>query len=245
MSRKMILLRVGIDSGSGGIQGPLFTDGSFEFVGIPDKKGVGVATYGNTIGSGGRLLLDYFPTSKRKRMENVAIHSDPEFETFTYGDPTPPKRSLRNLEPGDFLVFYCGLQRWHPEFGFSSNDAPALYLVGYFEVAMAGMANDFSQQVLKREFGNNYHVRHPSLLKLQKDNLVLVKGGQGSRILTKACLISELGEDRNRKPLKVLSEEMRRVFGDFGGKVCIQRSPPRKVEVSFMERAIEFLSGLP
>ena len=45
-------------------------------------------------------------------MAEQHVHVDPEFETFTYGDPTVPKRSLRDLRPGDLLVFYCGLQRW-------------------------------------------------------------------------------------------------------------------------------------
>jgi hypothetical protein len=41
---QVVLLRVGIDSGCGGIQGPLFEDGSFDFVCIPDNKGVSVHT---------------------------------------------------------------------------------------------------------------------------------------------------------------------------------------------------------
>ena len=32
-------LCVGVDAGCGGIQGPLFEDGSFDFVCIPDNKG--------------------------------------------------------------------------------------------------------------------------------------------------------------------------------------------------------------
>ena len=33
---QVVLLRVGIDTGSGGIHGPLFADGSFEYIPIPD-----------------------------------------------------------------------------------------------------------------------------------------------------------------------------------------------------------------
>ena len=54
MTRRCVLLRVGIDSGCGGIQGPLFKDGSFDFVCIPDNKGVSVHTYGNMVGRDGR-----------------------------------------------------------------------------------------------------------------------------------------------------------------------------------------------
>jgi hypothetical protein len=39
---QIILLRVGIDTGSGGIHGPLFSDGSFEYIpnsGLLDERG--------------------------------------------------------------------------------------------------------------------------------------------------------------------------------------------------------------
>src|SRR5260370_39735767 len=98
-------------------------------------------------------------------MAGRCIHLDPEFETFTYGDPTPPKRSLRRLKPGDFLVFYCGLQGWDLENCAYSARCPALYLAGYFEVALAGMATDFDSNTIQREFGNNFHVRYPSVFR--------------------------------------------------------------------------------
>ena len=149
MTRRCVLLRVGIDSGCGGIQGPLFKDGSFDFVCIPDNKGVSVHTYGNMVGRDGRPHADYFAESRRKVMAKQHVHVDPEWETFTYGDPTPPKRSLRTLKPGDLLVFYCGLQEWDADGGWNRDHRPALYLAGYFEVALAGMAGDFEQKVLK------------------------------------------------------------------------------------------------
>ena len=96
---KMAVLRVGIDSGAGGMQGPLFQDGSFELLPIPDKKGVDPRTYGNTPGRQGRYLVDYFPLRRRDKMRNQSVHLDPEFTTFTYGDPTSPKRGLRRLDP--------------------------------------------------------------------------------------------------------------------------------------------------
>jgi hypothetical protein len=47
---KVALLRVGIDSGTGGMQGPIFQDGSFEFVPIPDVSGLDPRTYGKLPG---------------------------------------------------------------------------------------------------------------------------------------------------------------------------------------------------
>ena len=241
MTQNCVLLRVGIDSGSGGIQGPLFKDGTFEFISIPDRKGVSIHTYGSMAGRDGKPLVEYFPGSRRERMAEQHIHLDPEFETFTYGDPTPPKRSLRQLKPGDLLVFYCGLQKWDAKGGWDRNHRPALYLAGFFEVAMAGMAGDFDKKVLIAEFGMNFHVRYPTVFQKQKDDLVLVKGGPGSRLFRKAHQISSEGKDRAGTRLKVLSPAMQKVFGSFGGHVSIQRSPPRWVEPAFVDKAVGFL----
>src|SRR5579864_4431841 len=97
------LVRVAIDSGSGGIQGPLLDNGEFEYIPIPDQyrgRGVNSRTYGNTLGRSGKALIEYFPRAWQKRLKDQPIHDDPEFDTFTYGDPTPPKRGLRHLERG-------------------------------------------------------------------------------------------------------------------------------------------------
>jgi hypothetical protein len=172
-------------------------------------------------------------------MNAQSIHVDPEFETFTYGDPTPPKKGLRKLREGDMLVFYAGLE------GFDFDSPPALYIVGYFEVVAAGMAADFSDDILRRDFSQNFHVRHPTVFALQRDSLVLVKGGGGSRLLKSACLVSEYGTDRSGKPLKVLSAAMQSIFGNFDGHISIQRSPTRWVDAAFVAKAAQFVRSLP
>jgi hypothetical protein len=244
MKKQVVLLRVGVDAGCGGIQGPLFADGTFEFICIPDRKRVSVHTYGGMIDRSGEPLVRYFPRSQRQALIDQHVHVDPEFETFTYGDPTIPKRSLRNLRPGDLLVFYCGLQRWDTMRGWDCNHRPALYLAGFFEVALAGMAGDFDKNVLESQFGKNFHVRYPSVFEQQKDDLVLVKGGPGSRLYRKAHQISIEGRNRAGKPLKMLSPDMQKVFGSFGGRIAIQRSPPRWVEPQFVATSIQFVKGL-
>jgi hypothetical protein len=238
---QVVLLRIGIDTGSGGILGPLFSDGSFEYIPIPDYfggTGVDKRTYGNTRGKGRRRLIDYFPEARRERLFNQSIHFDPEFETFTYGDPTPPKASLRRLSEGSLLVFYAGLKGW-------GVDCPAaLHIIGYFEVERAGLATAFSQAELAGLFRNNFHVMHGEVFKDQKDRLVLVKGDVRSRLLKKAVRISSVGTDRNGRPLHRLSPEMQRVFGDFSGNTSIQRSPPRWVTPEFSRRAAQFVMAL-
>ena len=142
------------------------------------------------------------------------------------------------------MVFYCGLQTWNAECGWENRSRPALYLAGYFEVSLARMAADFSKKVLRSEFGKNFHVRYPTVYEQQKDDLVLVKGGPRIRLFSKAHQISSEGEDRTGKPLKVLSQKMQKTFGDFGGRISIQRSPPRWVDPRFVDKAIGYINEL-
>lgn len=240
---KVALVRIGIDSGSGGIQGPLFKDGTFEYLPIPDEfgphhEGVDHRTYGNTRGKHQRLLVEYFPPTRHERMSDQSLHFDPEFDTFTYGDPTPPKAGLRHLERGDLLIFYCGLQGW------DFPAPPALYLMGYFEVLKAGLARDLAPKEIRRYFSQNFHVRHRCVFEDQKHCLVLVKGGPGSRLLKQAVIISIMGKNRAGRPIKVLSPHMRKIFGDFDGKVSFQRSPTRWVKPEFINRAARFVRSL-
>jgi hypothetical protein len=233
----VVLLRVGIDTGSGGIHGPLFADGSFAYVPIPDTYGVSEYTYGNMRDRFDKPLSDYFPKSRQRSAADQPVHLDPEFETFTYGDPSRTKRSLGKLQPGDMLVFYCGLEGWE------DYDVPsALYLMGYFEVELAILpADEADQSLIEQHFANNFHVHHPSAYQRDKDRLVLVKGGPGSRLLAKAVKISKVGQDSAGQSLKVLSDEMRDVFGDFTGINSLQRSTPRWVSEDFVERAADFV----
>jgi hypothetical protein len=238
---QVVLLRVGIDTGSGGIHGPLFADGSFEYLPIPDRfgtKGVDKRTYGNTLGKSGQRLADYFPAGRREKVFNQSLHFDPEFEAFTYGDPTTPKRSLRQLSDGDLLVFYMGLQGW--DFGCP----PALHITGFFEVARAGLATSFTKAEIAQMFQSNFHVMHKSVFKDQKERLFLVKGNSNSRLLKKAVKISSLGTDKNGRPLHRLAPEMQAVFGGFAGNTSIQRSPPRWVSPEFTDRAAKFVLAL-
>jgi hypothetical protein len=235
---KIAMLRIGVDSGSGGIQGPLFRDGSFDYIPIPDGFGIGERTYGNTTGLKHRKLVEYFPQSRRVAMANRSIHFDPEFATFTYGDPTPPKAGLRHLEEGDMLIFYSGLEGW------DHRSEPALYLIGYFEVLVAGTPDGLGDRKTHRLFANNFHVRHERVFERQRTELVLIKGAETSRLLKEAVCISVMGRNRAGQPLKVLSPEMQRIFGTFNGRLSFQRSPTRWVDPTHVARSAEFMRSL-
>jgi Nucleotide modification associated domain 3 len=220
------------------MQGPLFRDGRFEFIPIPDDRMLDSRTYGNTVGRSGRPFAEFFPTGRQQRMANQPMHVDPEFETFTYGDPTPPKKGLRHLEQGDLLIFYAGLE------GFDFESPPALYIIGYFEVQLAGLATEFSDTAIRKNFAKNFHVRHRPLFEKQKHELVLVKGAKGSRLLKKAHLLSETITLAGKAPLKKMTAKMRAIFGDFGGRHSFQRSPTRWVEPPFISSAARYARSL-
>jgi hypothetical protein len=234
----VVLLRVGIDLGCGGALGPLFADGRFEFVPIPDITGTDARSYGGTMGRHGRALVQYLPDGRHRRMADQPMHCDPEFTTFTYGDPSALKSGLARLRPGDLLAFYAGLRGW------DHDSAPALYLIGYFDVALAGRAADLPEAVVRAEFGENFHVRHQAIYAAQRQRLVLVKGGPGSRLLSRAYRISVDGVDRRGRRLHVLAPPLRDLFGDFGGRLSFQRSPPRRVAAEYVKGAAAFLRTL-
>jgi len=235
----IVLLRVGIDTGCGGIHSPLFSDGTFEFVPIPDGRGLDERTYGNSKGGIGRVFAEYFPQRKQEEAKLQSMHVDPEFDSFTYGDPTPPKRGLAKMNAGDLLVFYAGMEGW------GHAKLPALYLVGMFKVELVGFAEKFPHKQLRKEFGENFHVRHKEVFSIDREKLVLIKGGSGSRLFLRAHL---LGERRFRREKgtwwQFITPEMEKIFGHFGGIGSLQRSTPRWVDEEFIGKAKKFLDSL-
>lgn len=234
----VVLLRVGIDTGCGGIHSPLFRDGTFEFVPIPDSRGVDERTYGNSKGRVRRPFAEYFPNRKQAGAASQAMHVDPEFESFTYGDPTANKRGLAKMHPGDLLVFYAGMEGW------GHTVSPALYLAGMFRVKLAGFAPSFTREQLQMEFEQNFHVRHPDVFADDREKLVLIKGGAGSRLFRKAHLVGEKVLRKNGTWWQFITPEMEKVFGKFGGIGSLQRSTPRWVEANLVNKAEKFLESL-
>jgi len=119
-------------------------------------------------------------------LHNSVPHIDPEFETFTYGDPTPNKRrQLARLAPGDLLVFYQGLES---ETGL---DIPRVFAMGYFTVKQVydfdAIPKSQHRSLFKR-LANNAHAKrlYPD------DGLVIVEGDQrDSKLLPRAVVLGD------------------------------------------------------
>jgi hypothetical protein len=217
---KALLLRVGIDKGSGGTYGPIFEDGSFEFVPIPETyRSCTATTYGERIGRKGKPLSTYVPPALR----HVPMHDDPEFETCTYGDTTAKRRYLLELSEEDLLVFYAGLK----PFNHDNDDYPeALYFIGYFTIEHVIDFNWLSaseRAAYRQRYPSNAHIKRGYAF----ENLVIVVGSKNSRLLHHARLISQKKPDTSARPTYALSPEMEELLGITG---FIQRSiPPRFV----------------
>ncbi len=252
---KIALLRVGADSGNLGFHAPLFKDGSFEFIPINDSYNVKNSkspiderrTYSNKKGRSGKPLLDYFPENKKNRFKDYIIHFDPEFESFTYGDPSRTKKGLAKLKKGDYLIFYSSLT----EYPRIENSKTALYVIGYFEIEESKIVKDLKEyNEVKKKYGKNFHVRHWKIFQrdvttAENNGLKLVKGTKNSKLLKKAYPISEwkpFGSDG--KCRFVISKKMQKIFGDFGGRVCIQRNALRYVEEKSVSEARKWLKDL-
>jgi len=215
---KALLLRVGIDKGTDGALGPIFHDGSFEFIPISegDSKSKEDRAYKNTVGRGGTPLSIYLP----KRIEDRRMHFDPEFATFTYGDPTSKRAYLLKLEKGDMLVFYAGLSPYQ-----TNKYKTALYLIGYFAV---DKIIDFNK--LSKEEINECYNLYPANAHLKRSydtrGLVIIVGNKNqSKLLNKAILVSELKSDKRGRQYQGVSKDMEKLLGIAGS---IQRSiPPR------------------
>lgn len=233
-----------MDSGVGGIQGPLLPRNAFDYLPIPDNWNPGnKVTYGCTRGRHGRILCDYWPAGRRReKYRGKGIHFDPEFKTFTYGDPTTPKQSLRWLDKGDMLVFYAGLQPWTESKGFYGD--PHLYIIGYFIVDRAGQVKDlfkrYGREATERAFRNCIHLSKGAP---PVKRLVLVKGKAG-RLLNRASLLSEYGRNKDGRRLKVLRRGLRKYFGRFSERDSLQRSPPRWVAPEFARKAYRYVRSL-
>jgi len=214
---KAMLLRIGIDKGTDGTLGPIFEDGTFEY--IPMSEGFQSTenrTYRNTIGRRGCPLSTYLPD----KIIDRTIHFDPEFETFTYGDPTVKRECLLKLQKDDLLVFYAGLTPF-------KNDRykEALYLIGYFTVENVVDFNQLSETEMKECYllhANNAHVKR---IDYPEDLVIIVGSKRRSRLLDSAILVSQAKCDKSGKPYQAVSKTMETLLGISGS---IQRSiPPR------------------
>lgn len=195
-----LFLRVAIDKGTGNILSPITKDGRFEYLPIPEIRATTQdKLFKIMIGENSRVVSvseEYFP--EKYLYSNP--HLDPEFENYTYGDPTGTKRNqLSKLSKGDVLIFYAGMSPYdekkgkRDEFGY-----PRLYIMGYFEIEEKFDFKEIEDKekrekiMARNDLSNNAHVKvYNEIRKIEKDyeemDLVIVKGNpEKSKLFEKA-----------------------------------------------------------
>ena len=191
MAGRIFLANVGANA-SHRFSSPVFPDGTFEFIPIPEDRdltGRHAVRYRDlkSYNRPGHDLTEYVP----QRLWGWPTHNDPEFDSFTYGDnceTSPRAASLKRVEPGDFLFFLARLER-HPrqqprrEYGF--------YLVGYLEVeeVLRDVQARPGGDVLRR-FGFNAHVRRGLSDPELWDRFWVFEGSSRSRRFDKAVPVT-------------------------------------------------------
>jgi hypothetical protein len=146
-----LLLRVGIDSASGGWNAPCRADGSFCYIPIADgEPGGRGAQFDHTYDEFSPFVSDIGGVWPG-RLRGVC-HLDPDFANLTYGDAGSRARRIREfVTPGSFIVFWAAL-RWL--------DGPrqgelVCSIIGFYQVARVVMAADVDDLDVHR----NAHTR--------------------------------------------------------------------------------------
>jgi hypothetical protein len=141
---KALLLPVGLGKQAGAF-GPIFEDGSFEYIPKPaDDESTARATYNKRLGRKRLPLAVYLP----RTLKNAALDDNPDFVECRFNVDPSLRGLLRPLLQGDLLVFCAGLQPFH-------TDAyrTGLYIIGYF-VAKDVVAFDDLVQVDEQRRSN-------------------------------------------------------------------------------------------
>jgi hypothetical protein len=215
---RAIAINVAANTTLPGVRGPVYPDGTFAYVPIPEREptrpDAAVPTYAD---------IDP-PVELPADVREARVHLDPEFagypfcERYTYGDEHGVKAGpLSGLDPGDWLLFYATLDR-HETAGADADESEGTnasgddsetdaadylapdwgaYLVGAFEVdvAVTGEAYESLPAADRARFANNAHVKRETF-----DAEVLVAGTDRSRLFDRVVPLSapDAGADANR-----------------------------------------------
>ena len=193
---RSIAINVAANTNEPGVRGPLYPDGSFEYVPIPESEPTveQVPTYAD-------LDLD---TAIPDRHRDSPVHLDPEFpeyphcERYTYGDPHGVKAGpLSGLDPGDYVFFYATLSTGDERPDWAAPDWGA-FVIGQFRLARVLTGEDYAAATPdeRAPFANNAHVKRDPF-----DARVLLEGDPDNSALYETAVplsTRERGSDANR-----------------------------------------------
>ena len=229
------LLGVGADSTNSSPTPPLYSDNRFEYIPIPESKGVGGTTERRTF-ENSRLryqnasmadYLDYIKPGGNKakltgnRLAKWPLHYDPNFESLTYGETISRgsyTKLIRSLSEDDVVAFYTGLSKKNMKYTHR-------YVIGYFKINRITDFQDLRQGIERATFSDlpackqnhlieqhskNAHAKRfrASGAIADNDGLVIVDGKEPGGLLDKAFRISQ----HNRGGHHYLTDELQETF---------------------------------
>jgi hypothetical protein len=226
------LIRIGIDQTYGGWNAPVDpVTNEFVYVPIPEAMAPQHRELATTYEAIENALREFAAArpgvpgslfTLPAELAGAATHLDPDFDQLTYGDNGERRgRAITAFDPGDFIVFYAGLQPVGP-----CAHRLVYALVGLYRVASVRRVADFSRS----RWHENAHLRR--LRPTPTDVVVHAEPGRSGRL--RRCI--PVGEFRAN------AYRVRRdLLEAWGGLSCrdgfIQRSavPPRLLDpVRFM-----------
>ncbi|PSQ52948.1 hypothetical protein BRD20_04385 [Halobacteriales archaeon SW_8_65_20] len=196
---RAVAVNVGANTNQPGLRAPIYADGTFDFLPIPETEPTRepVPTYG-AIASGLRMTIP-------DEIRDTPVHLDPEFagypacERHTYGDPHGVKaRPLADLSAGDWALFYATLDTagegddrpdWQPP-------SWGAYLIGGLRLSRDPVTDwDALAEPDRAVFANNAHCKRERM-----DAAVLLAGSEQSGLFDRAVPLSapSAGVDANR-----------------------------------------------
>jgi hypothetical protein len=191
MSARIFLANIGANA-SHRYSSPLYPDGTFELITIPEDRpldGPHIVRYRDVscFNDPHGPITDLVP----QRYWDAPTHYDPEFDTMTYGDnceTAPRAAGLKQMAIGDFIFFIARLNRWNDagqgnEFGF--------YLIGFLEVEnILRNVREMPSKAAMRRFGRNAHVRRGLTDDSNWDGFWVFAGSERSRRFEKAVPVT-------------------------------------------------------
>jgi len=243
----VVLAGIGCDTTNAGRVAPLYPDGGFEYVPIPEKtrETAETATYGSR-GLRGRegvaadLLSSITPdpaegtTYRGDALREWPLHHDPNFRARTYGEHRPGYvRELRHLDPDDAVGFYAGLSR-------PDGARAHRYLIGWFAVASidvipAGTSGAEAAVVFDRHPENAHAKRARAGRRYYEDEAVAIVDGRepGGLFERDPIRMSEYAvAPGNERPQYYLDPAFADRFSVVAGRENMQFKPAYRCDLS-------------
>ncbi|MFC6954904.1 hypothetical protein [Halorubellus litoreus] len=185
----LVLVGIAADSQNASNCPPIFEDGRFEYIPIPEQyETTETATYASE-GHDDHLSYVVYDGEETASFDDIRIHHDPNFDALTFGDPGKSRSKLLTLAHDDVVGFYSGLtppRQKRPKHR---------YLIGYFVVDRVVDFNSLDEEQILAEVERNRQNAHikrylSSMDRSHLEDLVIVQGKRPGGLLDNAVKLS-------------------------------------------------------